>query len=202
MNAAPRPPPSASRTSLLPLLCAPTVSSRCAASPSSLLACAPVRSRRLFARHPPTPQRQKRGGARGETYCITDAPSARSAPPQQQQQAGALCARACVTVQPTQRPGHSPAERRGQPGALIKLPPSRDYLYGGVGGGDGGGGAGLPGRSAAPLAFTGNESSTPPLLHDRQDPEHGTRIQNFGAAGQLKIVHTGPAIKHKRAHST
>ncbi len=86
-----------------------------------------------------------------------------------------------------------PRSCAGRYGALIKLAPSSDYLYGGGcgggggggGGGNGGGGTGLPGRGPAPLAFTGNESLPPhPFLHTRQDPERGTRIQNFGAAGQ------------------
>jgi hypothetical protein len=41
-----------------------------------------------------------------------------------------------------------------------------------------------------------------PLLHARQDLECGNRIRNFRAAGQLKIVHTGPAIKQMCALST
>ncbi len=84
-------------------------------------------------------------------------------------------------------------------GALIKLAPSSDYLYGGGGGGGGaggggcgcgcGGGAGLPGRGPAPLAFTGNESlPVPPSCTPARtrSTEPGS-----GILGQLgKCVHS------------
>jgi hypothetical protein len=61
----------------------------------------PVHSRSIFAPTPtptPTHQKQKRGGLRGEIYCITEAPSARRAPPLPPLQAGALRARAGNTI--------------------------------------------------------------------------------------------------------
>ncbi len=131
---------------------------------------------------------------RGETDCINDAPSARSTPQPLPLQAGALRARAGA-VQPPPMPGHA-RSGAGSYGALIKLVPSSDYLYGGggcggcgcCGCGNGGGGSGLPGRSAAHpwLSLEMNLYPPPPFQQARQDPECGTRIRNFGAAVQLK----------------
>jgi hypothetical protein len=125
-------------------------------------------------------------------YCIIDAPSARRAqPPPPQQQAGRSTARpgrhhsaAHSTVGPRPRgaargrgPLWSPHEPR---------PPASTSTAAAA--------AAAVAAAAASLAFNGNGSSPPPLRHARQDPERGTRIRNFRAGGQLRTVHTGPAI--------